>query len=538
MQMIIVDDEAHWVDNLSATKPWHSLGIEQVHKAYSAFEALQIIETHPIDLVISDVIMPEMTGIELIGNIRERDHKIKCIILSGHSDFEYTKEALRHQAVDYLLKPPTDQELLGAVKSAIGQLKEEWEHISSHERTEFTLRENLPLLRGQLLLSGLRGERLTDEEWSRRLANYHLPFGFGECALLLVRMEDEFGRYRNNGLHLLEYAIINIAEELLGEFANVWGVKEEHGYLAFLLQFRQEHSASFKETLLEKSAMQMQAKVKQFLEGSLSIVTTDFFQFPCELAERYSHALAYFRQIVGDEREFVIRAGDLNLQAMQGPLDVVHAPPGLKNLLEAGRWDAAEQKLIAVFAELDEKWSDSWEHCLEAGYVIAASFAHFAHRSGQTLAGLLGEEISLLQSSEAFASISRLRSWSLGCLHKLREGTSNEVKDMRSEYVRKIQTYIDAHLHQDVSLRALADHVNLHPTHLSKLYKIETGEGVSDYVFRLRMETACHMLKETEKKVYEISSEIGYLDPAYFIKVFKRQFGVTPQEYREGVGTT
>lgn len=534
MQMIIVDDEAHWVDNLSMTKPWHTLGIEQVHKAYSAQEALRILETHPIDIVISDVLMPEMTGIELMEKIRERDKKIKCIILSGYSDFEYTKEALRHQAVDYLLKPPTDNELLGAVKSAIDQLKEEWGNISSYERIEYTLRENLPLLRGQLLLSALRGEQLTDEEWSRKLESYSLPLRFGECALLLVRMEEEFGQYRNKGQHLMEYAIINIAEEIFGEFAFVWGVKEEHGYLAFLLQFKEELPKAGREAILEKSSMQLQSKVKQFLRGSLSIVTTELFHFPNRLSDRYRHALAYFRQIVGDEREFVMRAGDLENQVSQGVLDVIHAPPVLKNLLEAGRWESAEEKLVDVFRELDEKWSDSWEHRLEAGYIIASSFTHYAHRSGHTLEGLLGQDIELLHSGEAFASIGKLRSWALGTLGKLQQGTSNEVKDIRSVYVKKVQRFVEANLHLDVSLRALADHVNLHPTHLSKLYKIESGEGVSDFVARLRMETACHKLKTTDKKVYEISAEIGYLDPAYFIKVFKRQFGTTPQEYREG----
>ena len=188
MQMIIVDDEAHWVDNLSTTKPWHTLGIEHVHKAYSAQAALDILDTYPIDIVISDVLMPEMTGIELIEKIRERDKKIKCIILSGYSDYEYTKEALRNQAVDYLLKPPTDTELLGAVKSAIDQLKTEWEHVTSFERMGSILRENLPLLRGQLLQSTLRGERLPKDEWDRKLENYNLPFRFGNCALMLVRM--------------------------------------------------------------------------------------------------------------------------------------------------------------------------------------------------------------------------------------------------------------------------------------------------------------------------------------------------------------
>ncbi|MDQ6422379.1 response regulator [Paenibacillus sp. LHD-117] len=539
MQMIIVDDEAHWVDNLSTTKPWHTLGIETVHKAYSAQEALRILDTHPIDIIISDVLMPEMTGIELLEIVRERDKRIKCIILSGYSDFEYTKEALRNQAVDYLLKPPTDQELLGSVKSAIEQLEAEWGTVSSHERTLHILRENLPLLRGQLLLSTLRGERLPAEEWERKLDSYELPFRFGECALMLVRMEEEFGQYRNKGHHLMEYAIMNIAEEIFGEFAYVWGVKEEHGYLAFLLQFKEELPAARKETNLEKSAMHLQAKVKQYLKGSLSIVMTEPFLFPGNLPDRYRHALAYFRQIVGDEREFVIRAGDLDHGVSQGVLDVIHSPPSLKSLLEAGRWESAEEKLAEALAELDGKWSDSWEHCLEAGYLIASSFTHYCHRNGYTLEGALGrDDIELLRSGESFSSIGKLRSWSFGALGKLKERSSSEVKDNRSVYVKKIQSFVEANLHLDVSLRALADHVNLHPTHLSKLYKIETGEGVSDFVSRLRMEMACHKLISTDKKVYEISADIGYLDPAYFIKVFKKQFGMTPQEYREGHQTT
>ncbi|BBH19054.1 DNA-binding response regulator [Paenibacillus baekrokdamisoli] len=535
MQMIIVDDEAHWVDNLAMHKPWHKLGIEQVHKAYSAHEALQILETHPIDIVISDIIMPEMTGIELIERIRIRDKKIKCIILSGHSDFEYTKEALRNQAVDYLLKPPTDDELFGAVKAAIDQLNTEWENISSYERTQYTLRENLPLLRGQLLLDGLHGHRMPADEWSRKLTNYGLPFSNGDCALLLVRMEEDFEQYKNNGQQLMEYAIVNMAEEIIGEFTEVWGVKEEHGYLVFLLQLKEDCSDIGKETILEKLAIQLQYKVKQFLKGSLSIVMTEWFRFPEKLADRYLKALAYFRQIVGEEREFVMRVGELAQNDSHGTLDVIHMPPTLINLLEAGRWDSAEEKLVTVFAELDDKWSESLEHCMEAGFLIASSFAHLAHRNGHTLSNLLGPDIEPMQSGEAFSSINKLRKWSISVLGKLKEGASNEIKDIRLLYVQKIQEFVEKNLHDDVSLRKLADHVNLHPTHLSKIYKIETGEGISNYVSALRMDRACHLLKTTDKKVYEISIEIGYLDPAYFIKVFKRQFGVTPQEYRDGI---
>ncbi len=533
MQLLIVDDEIHWVDNLSMNKPWHTLGIEQVHKAYSAREALELIDNHPIDIVISDILMPEMSGIELIEKIREKDRKIKCVMLSGHSDFEYAKQAIRHSAVDYLLKPPTDEELLGAVGSAIEQLNAEWAMVGSLERTNYTLRENLPLLRGRLLLDALDGQRMSAEEWTRRLDNYGLPFEVGTCALMLVRMEEEFGRYRNNGQPLIEYAIINMAEEVMGEFMEVWGVKEEHSYLAFLLQFKL-HAPQNREILLEKLAIQLQAKVKQFLKGSLSIVMTEPFRFPEELPDVFRRGIAYFRQIVGDEREFVMRLSDSAEPARQGALRSLYLSPSLGTLLEAGRWEEAEEKLEAVCDELDESWSGSWEHCMEAGFAIAAAYTNLAHRGGHTLESLLGSGIEPLQRGEAFASIAKLRHWSIEALHRLREGTSNEVRDTRSSYVRKVQAFADKNLHLDVSLRALADHVNLHPTHLSKIYKIETGEGISDYVSNLRMERACQKLKSTDKKVYEVGLEIGYMDPAYFIKVFKRHFGMTPQEYRDG----
>ncbi|MFK4300589.1 two-component system response regulator YesN [Paenibacillus sp. RC254] len=533
MQMIIVDDEAHWVDNLSMTKPWHTLGIEHVHKAYSAHEALQIIDTHPIDIVISDIQMPEMTGIELIERIRVRDKKIKCILLSGYSEFDYAKKAIQYEAVDYLLKPPTDDELMGAVQKAIDQLNTEWELISSLKRTQFTLRENLPHLRGRLLLEALQGHRFAAGEWERKLANYDLPFHDGDYALMLVRMEEEFRHYDNNDQTLIEYAVSNMAEEIMGEFMEVWGVKEEHGYLVFLIQLKENDTDIGKETILEKLSVQLQSKVKQFLKGSLSIVITEWFPFPELLYDRFRQASAYFRQIVGDEREFVMRVSDVETPAAQGPLDVLYTPPSFIHLLESGQWDAAEEKIVAVCEELDEKWSESWEHCMEAGFLITASFTNLAHRNRLTLATLMGSDMEWLQSGKAFSTISKLRKWSLSVLGKLKEGTSNEIKDIRSEYVKKIQDFTDKNLHLDVSLRVLADHVNLHPTHLSKIYKIETGEGISDYISRLRMDRACHKLKMTTKKVYEISMEIGYMDPAYFIKVFKRQFGVTPQEYRD-----
>ena len=110
------------------------------------------------------------------------------------------------------------------------------------------------------------GERMPADEWSRKLESYGLPFRYGDCTLLLVRMEEEFGQYTNNGQQLMEYAIINMAEEIFGEFTEVWGVKEEHGYLAVLASVQGRWSRHRKETILEKLAMQLQYEGKAVSE--------------------------------------------------------------------------------------------------------------------------------------------------------------------------------------------------------------------------------------------------------------------------------
>ena len=128
-QLLIVDDEAHVVERLAELVPWEQSGILTVYKAYSADEAIEKLHEHPIDVVITDIHMPGMTGLELSALIRMKWKKIQCILLSGYADFEYAKEAIQQGASSYLLKPVTDEELLAAVSQALEKLQAQWEQV-------------------------------------------------------------------------------------------------------------------------------------------------------------------------------------------------------------------------------------------------------------------------------------------------------------------------------------------------------------------------------------------------------------------------
>jgi two-component system response regulator YesN len=125
-QLLIVDDEESTVEALAVSLPREELEIEHVYKAYSSDEALRVLETHNVDILITDIQMPEENGLQLIKKVNAQYKGIKCILLTGHAEFEYAKEAIGRNIVDYLLKPIKDQLLFASIRKAQEQLKQEW----------------------------------------------------------------------------------------------------------------------------------------------------------------------------------------------------------------------------------------------------------------------------------------------------------------------------------------------------------------------------------------------------------------------------
>jgi two-component system response regulator YesN len=114
----------------------------------------------------------------------------------------------------------------------------------------------------------------------------------------------------------------------------------------------------------------------------------------------------------------------------------------------------------------------------------------------------------------------------------MRADMENQIRSVRASIIAKVHHYIFEHLSGDVSLQTLADHVHIHPVYLSRIYKLETDETLSEYLHRIRMDKAAAMLKQTNERIYKIAQQIGF-DNTYFTRVFKKHFGITPQEYRD-----
>lgn len=532
-QLLIVDDQPDLVEDLATMLPWSGIGIGAVYQAGSGMEALDIMSVTPIDIVITDIRMPGLSGLDLIAQIRESWSHVKCILLSGYNDFEYAQQALKSQASDYLLKPVEDEELLKAVGAAIAELDSRWREVASHQGAIATLRDNMPIVRSHLLGSLTKGQRYSTEELERRLAMVDLPLAAGAPVhMLLLRMEDYFNDQSESDSSLFQFAICNIADEIFSEDSRLWYTRDEYGYFVFLIL--PQAGAAPDDAGIEQKLAHLQHYVKLYLKGTVSIVLSQQISFPGDLAATYENLVGSFRQRIGSERDFLFTlAGEVAEPGGQAnTLSQLYQPPLLYHLLEAGQWEQARGKLAAIFGELEHKRGDSHEHILETYYAIASSLSYSIHKNKLWMADILGAEFNRMLGGPHFHTISQLRSWTEEAVDAFRARMNDRAQDSRSGIIQKVQDYAVRHL-DTASLQSIADHVYLNPSYLSKVYKLETGEGISEYLSRMKMETAAHMLRSSGDKIYEIAARVGYQKTSYFIKVFKDRYGITPQEFRD-----
>jgi two-component system response regulator YesN len=525
VKLLIVDDEEHLVESMTASIAWKEAGITTVLSAYSGKQALDVMDREAVDIVVTDVRMPGMNGIELIKEIKSNWPQTDCMLLTGHAEFEYAQEGLKHKASHYLLKPVKDEELLAAVKVAADTLRAERERMGAYAKSQAMVYRNLPILRSNLLNNLIQGRKWQERKLDEQLNLYGIPIGIADSmSLILIRIEDQQRLYSPSDMSVLGFAVANIVEELLADGYKSWSCEDLYGHLLFVVK---RSAGNMNDHHLEQIADDMRRVVNQLLKLTISVIMSPSGSFPASIEDLYQRCVASVRSQIGHDSDFLVRLGGDNVKPASHVVASLYAPPLFAHLLEAGNWGAAREKLEDVFREWRTKYSGSNEHLSEIYYSLKSAFSYFVHKSGRWLADYR------LHAAADMKSMAELEYWATNMLDKLQDEMNTELSESRHSVVARIQQFVQEHLSEDVSLQAIADHVYMHPTHISKVFKRETGENISDYLLRLRLEKAVYLLKDSRYKIYEVASLLGYKNPTYFIKVFKEHFGVTPQEFRE-----
>lgn len=339
---------------------------------------------------------------------------------------------------------------------------------------------------------------------------------------------------------LMEFAITNIAEEILCEHFEIWIGKDIHEQLVVITGVRDQREILELEPpleftqLLEVKAAELQQKIKQFLKLSVSVLVTPWFSFSnSSLKETYDRSLSILRQKAWNGEELFIDGSETPLFDNTSLLKCLYEPPMLHQLIDSGKWDDVEKRLNDIFEELETDWTDSVEHIMEVFFAITNAFVYLAHKNGLRLFQMIGEEQTLLFNHASFTSIKILKEWAFRILAKMKTHFADNLKGRRQVIIEEAQRHVMEHLGHDLTLYDIAERIGIHPVYLSRIYKLETGESLTEYVYRLKMEKAAYLLKHSDLRIYEIAAQLGYQNPQYLSKLFRRQYQMSPQEFRD-----
>lgn len=534
INILLVDDETYVTESLALTIPWSQLGIDQVYQAASAAEALQVLAENQVHILVTDIRMPEQTGLELIELVKETHAGLKTVLLTGYSDFEYAKQAIRLRACDYLLKPVDDDAFMKCIHAQVEVLQQE--RLLEEERLQqiYSRKTEYSVLRKQLMHDLLLGRQQASAHLGKLLQQYEIEIELDQpCLLLTVQLGGRFIGMDRQSSELIEYAVGNIAEEIFAEPYSVWHGNSPHDHVAIFISLSSDSQAAFYDKEHIKSlCSSLKEQVASYLKGKIAIVASDWFVFPEAITKYYREALTTLYRLQMDE-SIVVMLDEIGnkQQSNHAALEELYKPPTLINLLEAGQWQAAKDKLNAFFSSNPQQYTR--ERLYEAFIAISNALIYVANKMGIDLHSIDPHGVNLLLDRSMLLTADSLRTWSSEMLDLISMQYDESDTYHKKHIIKQVQELVSKELGLDASVKTIADRVFLHPVYLSKLYKNETGESLGDYIIRMRMEKAVYMLKHTNKKIYEITTELGYQNPQYFSKIFRKYYGCTPNEYRD-----
>ncbi|MDF2663167.1 MAG: two-component system response regulator [Paenibacillus sp.] len=541
-RLLIVDDESVIVDGIYELFEEQAIPELEVYRFYSAKESLKFIESTRTDIVLSDIGMPKIDGFQLQAETKRLWPHCKFIFLTSHNDFHYAQTALRNGSSDFILKTEDDDKIVGSVRMAIAELADERQNKAFLDLARKQLRMALPILRNDYLATihdgTIPGHNLTADNFEDMQIGMRLT----DAVLPVIGRVDNWDVYEDRADRvLMKYAIENI----LAEFFNTLQFQSaavDKGYFALFIQpgFEQaegqetggrwEHILAFVKGTLEAA----QTVVNHLLRLRISFSVGQQAVPWHELHHHFGNLRKLLMKVPGDEI-IVAEGTPISLSSATNADHYHHlARNMLKQMNDVELTNAHQhEQFVAIVEKLKECLAASYSPAMfaEIYFSIASFLIGFINKWGakssqESFQLILLEQIGINRPYpvvlDEFVSIARVLIREKEIEHSLHN----------HQVIHLLKQHIADHLDQDLSLNRLAQIVYLNPAYLSRLFKQATGVGLVDYINDIRLKNAKQALLETNVKINEISSSVGFESPTYFARLFKRKEGMTPQEFR------
>lgn len=537
IRCIIVDDENLVRERFRVGFPLMEHGFEVIGEAEDGEEALELCKQLNPDIVITDIVMPRMDGLQLTEQLKSLLPRVKVIILSNYQEFDFARKAVELGAIGYLLKVVSGhRELLELLDKARKEIEADRAQLLASIQERHRFQQSKPLLQKQFMLNVMNQMYATPEAIQKECELVELyPPSYG-CTIAYLEI-DKFAElkrtYHSRDISLFKYVLMQMVEEVCRATpykGNLFPWQDEH---SFCLWIHWDSAYAFMQA--ESLVQTLYQKMNEFIKQYLPFTVTCCFSQPKKLSmeplflstqlnaaagEAVTAASQRFYQSHGRAYTYTQQANykpmnDTLKQALNNTLQSFN--PNLDDT--ELRSELQEQIIVKILEQhIQPAQVTGWLKELTAHWTVNEPMGATALTDSLSV-------VEVLQDVEDH--LVRLLQW---------KRTIQVLSSKNIQYRAEIQgalDYIHAHFHQPISVTDVCQHLNISPNYFSHLFKTQTGSNFSDYVSHYRMQAAKNLLKETTLQVQEISERVGIADYKYFTRLFRRSTGQTPSTFRE-----
>lgn len=523
-RILIVDDESAIRKKIKSSMNWNEFGFEMVEEASNGLEALsQIMENKP-DLILLDINMPGMDGLEFAGIVKKQFPRTRVVIITGYDHFSYAREALRLGVDNYILKPTTKEDIRKIVLNQLAKIEEERKtdvpQLPQNEKKVKTYLLN-DILKNGTFTHQKSNDFLELQGWSKAANIFYV--------ILRDFVEDvEFWRGEHTAA-LAEFALLNITEEIVEAHSSGFAFPNYKNEISILLNCNRAEA----EEILEE----IRDSIMDFLgiPVDFAVSAVGKTQELSRLDEQAHIALEYSFALSGQDILFYDDVEEKREKRFDYPAELENA---ILNNLFAASLDETLGMIDDFFSRIEQAAPDSasckrmlLRLCLKIGNITdtVAIVSQGESKAGRNPVG----EFDPLVQMESFDSLQEVQEW----LKDYYSRAYNYLMTMKTNSGRqhmKIREYIEKNYGDSgMNLKKCGEELFLSPNYISSILKKATGKTFVEYLNEVRIARAKELLREPESKVYEVSAMVGFTHPTYFSSVFKKATGLSPREYKE-----
>ena len=526
-KVMIVDDNALAAEGIEKNIRWEELDAQVSIIQYNSRSALEAMKEIPVDLIISDIEMPDLDGISMSKLALSINPQVKIILVSAYDKFEYAKRAIRLGVFDYIEKPLDYGYLTEKIKNAFIQLDKTRKNME-------LIQASRPLMTEKFFSDLLHypGEDASSH-LGRFLEYLDLDFQYDYYTVLILEPEytgeekekPDFAQFQ---LELLN--ILDLMKEHFQTFSNVYYLKEFESIIAIIGENSSSDRRFFQAVHNAVSEVTEGYKNYQYsLNMGIGRITESLWELPASYASA-SHALRYRfffpHKNIFDARDALGKEFSL-FSFME------NTEEELIKLICAKDEKAIEKWLTSFFQDLAEKIQDKNLIFIRI-YSLLGRILKFLYEMNLDTSDLEQEILEVYKQFDSFKTYEQFVKWIAGLCVSAFQKLDSSMESYHNQVYNMALGYIKENFeHSSLCLSDIARHANISPAYLSSLYKKVSGQSISDTIASLRIDSACRYLKETNLSLKEISNKCGYANQYYFSNSFKKKLGISPSVYRE-----